>query len=153
LEDQCRTPSAGDDRGVSKSVLQQTYSRTSTRNFRCCHSVGGTAELFLTSSSLDIGELGDADRRQLDFSPATIKVPGVAVRKPYKSEDLYGERSAGKAALAAGSGEIVVGSRRSQGGHGPKDGAEVPAGSAAAERHEEQTQLANSPRSIRCRLG
>src|SRR3954453_7687781 len=48
-------------------------------------------------------------------------------------DDLYGERSAGKATLAAGRAEVVVGDCVSEGGHGPEDSAEIPAGSTPAE--------------------
>jgi acyl-CoA synthetase (AMP-forming)/AMP-acid ligase II len=81
-----------------------------------------------------------------------LKFPATAERKRYKSEDLYGERSAGKAIVATGA-EVVVGSGGSQGGHGCENGAKVPASATTAERDAAKTQVAHSARSVCGRLG
>ena len=57
--------------------------------------------------------------------------------------DLYGERSSGEAAVATDT-EVGVGSCRGEVGHGPEDSAEVPAGSAPAERDATKAYVANT---------
>ena len=71
----------------------------------------------------------------------------MAERKRYKSKDLYGERSAGEAAVAADT-EGIAGDRGSKGGHGPENGAEIPAGSKTAERDATKAYVANADGSI-----
>jgi hypothetical protein len=74
---------------------------------------------------------------------ATIKIPGTVRRKRYKSKDLYGERSGGKASVAR-SAEVVVRSSGGEGGYGCKDCPKVPASATATERDAAKTHLAHS---------
>jgi hypothetical protein len=73
-----------------------------------------------------------------------LKFPATAERKGYKSKDLYGERSAGKAAVAMGA-DVIFGSRCSKGGHGPEDSTKIPASATAAERDTAKTYVATRP--------
>src|SRR3954452_10214580 len=83
-----------------------------------------------------------------------LKLPSAREGKAIQvGDDLYGERSAGKATLAAGRAEVVVGDCVSEGGHGSEDSAEIPAGSTAAERDATKAYVANATRSVRRELG
>src|SRR5205814_2000576 len=73
------------------------------------------------------------DHGQLEFSRGQLKLPKAGKAKAVQvGDDLYGERSAGKATLAAGRAGVGVGDCSGEGGHGPEDSAQVPAGSAPA---------------------
>ncbi len=65
------------------------------------------------------------DYGQLEFSQGQLKVPVARAAKAIQvGDDLYGERSAGKATLAAGRAEVGVRDCSGESGDGPEDSAQ-----------------------------
>jgi hypothetical protein len=90
----------------------------------------------------------NCDRGQLNFRQGQLEFPGHREGKLYKVEDdLYGERSAGKTAVAVGA-EANGGSCGGKVRHGLENGAEIPARSKTAERDATEAYVANAARSV-----
>jgi hypothetical protein len=93
------------------------------------------------------------DRGQLEFRRGQLEFPGHREGEAIQVEDdLYGERSAGETAVAAGA-EALGGSCGSKVRNGLKDGAEVSARSKTAERDATKAYVANAARSVRGNMG
>ena len=79
-----------------------------------------------------------ADRGQLKFRRGQLEFPGHKEEEAIQVEDdLYGERSAGETAVAAGA-ETLCRSRGGKVWHGLEDGAEIPARSMTAREMQER---------------
>jgi hypothetical protein len=81
------------------------------------------------------------DYGQLEFSQGQLKFPMAGKANTIQVRDgLYGERSAGKAALSTGRAEVFVRVGGGEGGHGPEDSAKVPTESAHAKRDAKEAR-------------
>ncbi len=91
--------------------------------------------------------------KQLKFRRGQLEFPGHKEEEAIQVEDdLYGERSAGETAVAAGA-EAVCGSRGGKVRHGRENGAEILARSKTAERDAGKAYVANAARSVRGYVG
>jgi len=78
-----------------------------------------------------------------------LKIPKAGKAKAIQvGDDLYGERSAGKATLAAVKAKVGVGDCGGESGYGPEDSTQVPAGSVPAKRDARKAYVANATRSV-----
>jgi hypothetical protein len=88
------------------------------------------------------------DRGQLKFRPGQLEIPRdrrtVAIQV---EDDLYGERSTGEEAVAAGA-EGIGGGCGSKVRHGLDNGAEIPARSKTAERDATKAYVENAAGSV-----
>jgi dihydrofolate reductase len=76
----------------------------------------GEIEVAGPNLAQSLTQLGLIDEYRIYLHPVVLghgklEFPAEAACKPYRSEDLYGDQSAGEAALAIEAGESVVGSR------------------------------------------
>src|SRR6478672_6869073 len=89
-----------------------------------------------------------SDHGQLKFRKGQLEFPGDRGRVAIQVEDdLYGERSTGETAVAAGA-EAIGRGCGSKIRDGLEDGAEIPARSKTAERDATKAYVANAARSI-----
>jgi hypothetical protein len=96
---------------------------------------------------------GHPDDGQLEFRRGQLEFPSHRRATAIQvGNDLYGDGSAGEAAMAADA-EGVAGGCGSKSGDGPEDGTEVPARSKTAERDATKAYVANATRSLYGNMG